>query len=101
MIRGEPTVISQQRKARRRGEDADPRIRNLANGYVFVRDGVNPPADVLEQAKAAVRAAHLTFGAVDIVWNEHYRQAYVLEINTAPGLEGQTIEDYANAFRRL
>jgi glutathione synthase/RimK-type ligase-like ATP-grasp enzyme len=96
-----PQVISRQRKARRNGADADFKIRNLANGFVFIRDGVNPNRDVEEQACRAVEAAGLAFGAVDVIWNDHHRRAYVLEINTAPGLEGQTVEDYANAFRNI
>lgn len=98
---GQLTVISKQRKAKRRGVDADFKIRNLANGFVFVRDGVNPPADVVKQALDSIPAVGLAFGAVDVVWNEHQGRAYVLEINTAPGLEGQTVEDYADAFRNL
>jgi glutathione synthase/RimK-type ligase-like ATP-grasp enzyme len=97
-----PRVISKQRKAKRNGvENADFKVRNLANGFVFVREGVNPPADVEAQAIAAVEATGLAFGAVDVIWNARRGEAYVLEINTAPGLEGQTVEDYANAFRHI
>lgn len=97
---GQSIIISIQRKAKRNGvENANYRIRNLANGFVYVRNDVNPPDDVLEQAKAALRAVELDFGAVDVIWNGHERRAYVLEINCAPGLEGQTVEDYARFFR--
>ena len=98
---GMPVAISIQRKAKRNGVDADFKIRNLANGFVFVRDGVKAPDDVRIQAAAAIEASGLAFGAVDVIWNEHQGRAYVLEINTAPGLEGQTVEDYAEAFRNL
>ena len=99
---GELTVISKQRKAKRREADnVDFKIRNLANGFVFVREGVAPPADVEAQALRSVEAAGLAFGAVDVVWNERRGEAFVLEINTAPGLEGQTVEDYAKAFRNI
>jgi D-alanine-D-alanine ligase-like ATP-grasp enzyme len=43
----------------------------------------------------------LDFGAIDIIYNESRDQAYVLEVNTAPGLTGQTIQSYADAFRHL
>ena len=43
----------------------------------------------------------LDFGAVDIIWNEKQQQGYVLEVNTAPGLEGETIINYANAIEEL
>lgn len=96
----ESVLISVQRKARRQDhENPNWQIRNHANGFVFVREGVNPPASVIENAKQALRATGLDFGAVDVIWNEREQRAYVLEINTAPGLEGQTVTDYANFFR--
>jgi len=98
----ETSIISIQRKAKRHGEEnVDFKVRNLANGFVYVRDGVQPPRAVLEESKKALEALGLAFGAVDVIWNDHQRKAYVLEINTAPGLEGQTIKDYANAFRDI
>jgi D-alanine-D-alanine ligase-like ATP-grasp enzyme len=98
----EPEVISVQRKAKRHdAEDVDFKIRNLANGFVFVREGVVPPDDVNRQAIEAIKTTGLAFGAVDVIWNEHLGQAFVLEVNTAPGLEGQTVEDYANAFAAI
>ena len=94
-----PCVISVQRKAKRNGiEPVCYQIRNLANGFVYVREGVNPPNAVIEAAKQVLQASFLDFGAVDVIWNEHYQRAYVLEINSAPGLEGQTVTDYANFF---
>lgn len=53
---------------------------------------------MLEQSKLAVKACGLDFGAVDIIWNNHYQKAYVLEINTAPGLEGSSVDNYRKAF---
>ena len=95
-------IISIQRKAIRNGNPPlDTRIRNHDNGYVFVRGDVHPPEQVLEQARAAGDSLGLDFGAVDIVWNNHYNLATVLEVNTAPGLEGQTVIDYANYFREF
>ena len=97
-----PEVIAVQRKARRietPDEDVNWQVRNHANGFVFVRNGVAPPAGVLEVARKALEASGLDFGAVDAIWNKEKQRAYVLEINTAPGLEGQTIDDYANFFK--
>jgi glutathione synthase/RimK-type ligase-like ATP-grasp enzyme len=93
-------IISIQRKATRNGEPPlDTRIRNHNNGYVFIRGDVAPPEQVIEQARFAVNSLGLDFGAVDIIYNHHYQLATVLEVNTAPGLEGQTVIDYANYFR--
>lgn len=96
-----PAIISIQRKARRHDtpdEQVNWQVRNHSNGFVFVRQNVNPPASVLDVAKATLLAIGLDFGAVDVIWNEKEQKAYVLEINTAPGLEGQTVTDYANFF---
>jgi D-alanine-D-alanine ligase-like ATP-grasp enzyme len=57
--------------------------------------------DVRAQAFKAMASSALDFVAVDVVWNEHEKQAYVLEINTAPGLEGATVESYARKFTEL
>ena len=95
-------VIDMQRKAKRRGEDIkDTQVRNVENGYVYVRENVNPPDCVKDTATECVRHANLLFGAVDVVYNRHYNRAFVLEINTAPGLEGQTIESYAKFFAQF
>jgi hypothetical protein len=40
----------------------------------------------------------LDFGAVDLIWNENQNVVYVLEVNTAPGMEGTTLENYCDAF---
>ncbi len=97
-------IIAIQRKARRLDTpDADVnwRVRNHSNGFVFMRHDVNPHDNVTAAATACLGASGLDFGAVDVIWNEKSQRAYVLEINTAPGLEGQTVEDYARYFRAV
>lgn len=74
-------------------------IRNLSNGFVFVRNDVTPPKDVLTQAAKAIQTVGLDFGAVDVIYNATEDKAYVLEVNTAPGLEGSTPADYAAVLR--
>ncbi len=98
IVRGE--VIDVQRKARDR-DNPNPnwQVRSHENGFVYVRNGVDAPADVELQAKRAFETSGLDFGAVDVIWNG--REAFVLEINTAPGLEGTTVEKYAEAFRAI
>jgi len=99
---GETTIISVQRKARREGfENPNWQVRNHNNGFVFVRGGVNPPQQVLDASALSLVATGLDFGAVDVIWNEREQRAYVLEINSAPGLEGQTVTDYVSFFREF
>jgi len=77
-------------------------IRNHRNGFIYVREGVreNCPPMVMEQALLAVELTNLHFGAVDVIWNEHRNKAFVLEVNTAPGLEGTSVDNYTKAFRK-
>jgi glutathione synthase/RimK-type ligase-like ATP-grasp enzyme len=99
---GKAGLISTQQK-KRRLDHANPnwKIRNHANGFIYAREGVDPPSRVLHVAHDCLDRLDLDFGAVDVIWNESKEAAYVLEINTAPGLEGTTLDDYANYFRNL
>lgn len=85
-----------QRKARKLDvEDPNWRIRNLAGGFVFVAvEERDTPRDVLDNAVRSIAALGLDFGGVDVMWNEKEQQAYVLEVNTACGLEERTAECY-------
>lgn len=98
-------VVDFQKKALKKefigNEKVDWKIRNLNNGFVFIREGVSPPKEVLDQAIKAVEICGLDFGAVDVIWNNHRGKAYVLEVNTAPGLEGQTVETYIDGLTNL
>ena len=98
------SIIDFQRKALRNGIDPDRanwRIRNLGGGFVFVRGGVELPADVTKQSELTIAASGLDFGAIDLIYNESSSKAYVLEINTAPGLQGETVVSYANALNNV
>ena len=94
------TTIDLTRKALKNGHQPH-KVRNTANGYVFVRNGVVAPDQVIQEAYKAIDALDLDFGAVDVIWNEHHQRAYVLEVNTAPGIEGTTVNKYAEYFRGI
>lgn len=79
-------------------EDIDYKIRTHDGGWVFTRVGVEPPQDVLHQAIKAIGSLGLSFGAVDVGWNDYYQQATVYEVNSAPGLAGTTLYKYAKLF---
>ena len=98
------SIISIQRKARRLetpDNEVNWQVRNHDNGFVYVRGGVNPPPAVMDAASRALVASGLDFGAVDVIYNRKEGKAYVLEINTAPGVEGTTVSDYAAFFSSL
>lgn len=105
---GAYVIIDVQRKAKRHDVtlEGDARfIWNHSNGFVFSRQDVTPdsvPQSVLEVARWAARVHGLDFAAVDVLVPHESlndRQAKVIEVNTAPGLEGTTLERYADYFR--
>jgi len=107
-------IIDIQRKGLRaelRGsEGINYKIRNLSNGFIYVRNDSNEtplissasvPQIVKDVGIAGVQALGLDFGAADVIYNEKSRRAYILEVNSAPGLSGSTVTNYAEAFGRL
>lgn len=92
-------VIDTQRKIKDPTKEVlNWKVRSHDNGFIFARNNIDPDPARDELAVAATSALELDFGAVDII-QDKAGAYYVLEINTAPGLEGQTVESYANAFR--
>lgn len=94
-------IVYQQKKLRTAYEG--PRnfeVRNLASGWVFCRENIVVPGVVQNIATDLKARMPLSFGAVDIIYNEYLNKAYALEVNTAPGLEGQTVKDYADFFEK-
>lgn len=93
-------VIDVQQKKKKRGyeNERDTRVRNMANGYVYCRDGIVPPAGINELAINAVRSVGYDYGAVDIIYNEKRNRLYVLEVNSRPGLLGTTLDKYSSAL---
>jgi glutathione synthase/RimK-type ligase-like ATP-grasp enzyme len=88
----------QEKRKRKEVEGGDHRIRNLANGYVFCREAVVEPTGLRDLAVCATAALGYSLGAVDIAFNEHHNQLVVFEVNAAPGMQGSTLENYANAI---
>lgn len=94
-------VIDVQRKMRNRdvpGEQVNWQVRNHSNGFVFGRGGVEASERLKQLAVDAVEAIGLDFGAVDIIYNARHDTYYVLEVNTAPGLTGTTLDKYTQAI---
>lgn len=99
VVRGQ--VIDIQRKMRKLevpDEEVNWLVRNHSNGFIFGRGGVNAPDAVVAAALKAVQALGLDFGAADVGYNELKNQAVVFEVNTAPGLQGLTLDAYVQAL---
>lgn len=104
VLRGE--VVDIQRKARRTDIPDDQvnwKIRNHDNGFIYSRNEVaaNIPQQALTDSINSVSACGLDFGAVDVIYNEHAGRTYVLEVNTAPGLSGETLAGYTRRMKEI
>jgi glutathione synthase/RimK-type ligase-like ATP-grasp enzyme len=97
-------VIDVQEKKRNMevpDDEVNWQIRNHGNGFIFARDGVVAPDCVVANSIRAVAALALDFGAVDVGYNAKRDKCRVYEVNTAPGLEGTTLEAYYKAFSEV
>lgn len=77
-------------------------IRNLEHGWHFAeaRNWENGYNKLKEMAIASVKILGLDFGAVDIILGKD-KNYYVLEVNTAPGLDNKRLDLYVENFLRL
>jgi len=92
-----------QRKARKLDvENPNWQVRNLAGGFSFVEaEQADVNKDVIDQSIMALKTLGLDFGGVDVAWNDKEQKAYVLEVNTACGLEERTGAKYAEQLQNL
>lgn len=88
-----------QKKKKTGFENRNNQIRNYKNGWIYARENINIPDDAFIEAYQAILALKYKQGAVDIIWNEKENKCYVLEVNSAPGLDGTTLQKYTSFFK--
>ena len=100
VFKGKAIDVVQKKKKKGSASPTHNKIRNVDDGWTFCHNNLEiKDINRLNQIGIdAVKACGLDFGAVDIIWNEKQDKYYVVEVNTAPGLETSTIQAYANAF---
>lgn len=81
------------------GERCD-NVWNHGNGYIFARNNIKHPEEADNQAIAALKALNLNYAAVDLI-EDAKGKIYVLEVNTAFGLEGSTTALVGEAIKEL
>lgn len=100
----EGKVISYAKKRRREDWEGDETnreaIRSYDNGWVFCRENLRRLERIEQIAVDAVEALGLDFGGVDIVKDQDNKE-FVLEVNTACGIEGETLEAYKLAIKEI
>lgn len=93
------TVVAVLEKRRKKGVyNGESKIRNTANGYVFCRQDVQEPNGIRELAIKASKVTNSHFKGVDIGYNEKLDKLFVIEVNSAPGMENSTLKDYTKAI---
>lgn len=86
-------VIFIQQKRRQAGYRDNPNysnvVRNHGNGWIYAHNNITAiNTAAVTSAVAAIEAVGLDFGAVDVMTRQD--DAWVLEVNTAPGQAGDT-----------
>lgn len=96
------TITTILEKRRRNGTETNPYIRSHGNGYVFCREFSAPiPHETFQRiAPAALRAVGLDFGGLDMLLLGNGK-AYVLEINSAPGITATALLEFCNEIKRI
>lgn len=101
VVRGE--IIAYTKKRRRRDyppqSEHEDIIRTHENGWIFTRGNLRRLERIETLALNTVEALGLDFCAVDIIKDDN-RRVHVLEVNSAAGITGSTVEDYTRAFRQ-
>ncbi len=93
-------VISYAKKEREDGDtptEEQSMVRSHNNGWIFRRKGLRRLERVESIARVAINALGLDFGGVDVVMDME-GNVHILEVNTAIGMEGATLEAYKNAI---
>jgi glutathione synthase/RimK-type ligase-like ATP-grasp enzyme len=91
-------ILDVQQKKKRLGSIGGSGIRNHSNGWIYARAEIAPSEELLSSARRAVNLLGLDFGAVDIGHRLIDNKFFVFEVNTAPGIEGTTLDKYAKAI---
>jgi len=90
-------VLEKRKKKGFEGE-SNTKIRNTANGYVFCSQDVVEPPGIRELALKASKVTNSDFRGVDIGFNEKLNELFVIEVNSAPGIEGSNVTKYIEAI---
>lgn len=93
-------VVSVVEKRKRKGFEGEreTKVRNLANGYVFCQTVENEPEGLRTLALQAAKVSPSDFRGVDIGYNEKKNELFVIEVNSAPGIEGTNVDKYLEAM---
>jgi hypothetical protein len=79
------------------------KVRNTANGYIFCQDFDLTPALRTRIETLGLHAAKVCgsdFRGVDVCYNEKHDDVFVVEVNSAPGIEGSNVDKYVQVIKQ-
>lgn len=107
VVSGQVILVQQKRRKEDWGNNPhyNSLVRNVESSWIYAVNDIDQLGleAVKEAATQAVLAFGLDFGAVDVIYKHQTDQAFVLEINTAPGLDqdGSALTAYTEAFQNV
>jgi RimK-like ATP-grasp domain len=90
--------VLEKRKRKEFEGEVNTKVRNTANGYVFCSQDVVEPEGIRELALKASKVTNSDFKGVDIGFNEKLNELFVIEVNSAPGIQGSNVDKYIEAI---
>jgi RimK-like ATP-grasp domain len=90
--------VLEKRKRKEFNGEVNTKVRNTANGYVFCSQDVVEPEGIRELALKASKVTNSDFKGVDIGFNEKLNELFVIEVNSAPGIQGSNVDKYIEAI---
>lgn len=107
VVSGQVILVQQKRRKEDWGNNPNYNslVRNVESSWIYAVNDIDQLGleAVKEAATRAVQTFGLDFGAVDVIYKHQTEQAFVLEINTAPGLDqdGSALTAYTEAFQNV
>jgi hypothetical protein len=100
IYRGEVVAIREKRlrKGYEAPEGRDGRVRSHDNGYVFCEPLQAISEAAISICKEAAKVTKSDIVGVDLAYHKKTDYYFLLEVNTAPGMQGLTINQFANVI---
>lgn len=98
VFKDQVVAVVEKRKRKEFEGERDTKVRNLANGYVFCQTVENEPEGLRALALQAAQVSPSDFRGVDIGYNQLKDELFVIEVNSAPGIEGTNVNKYLEAI---
>ena len=98
VFKDQVVAVTEKKRRKEFNGERDTKIRNLANGYVFTQTVVDEPEGLRDLALRAARVSSSDFRGVDVGYNQLKDELFVIEVNSAPGIQGTNLNKYLEAI---